>query len=77
MIPTTILEIIQLMSYKIGKSIDCSNETKDTRKRLIKDGLVIDTGGATKITDKGKQYVVMLINTPLPVIAEHWIDPRT
>ena len=45
---------------------------------LITEGLIEVTQGEPgyKMTDKGRKYVRMLIETPMPVDSTKWQDPR-
>jgi hypothetical protein len=73
----TAYEIMSLLKYDHGDHIGCSNRTKQTRADLIAIGLMEDSGvGSTIITEKGKAFIRMIENTPLPVHGGVWLDPR-
>lgn len=51
-------------------------------KKLLNEGLIRDNAscysGAVyyELTGKGKQFLDMILNTPLPVRGDCWVDPR-
>lgn len=80
------LEIV-LESYYFGTLLLESESRKKFYAQAKKDGLVVEekvTGKAklktdevsVQLTERGRAFVQMLLNTPLPVIQTRYVDPR-
>ena len=80
------LEIV-LESYYFGTLLLESESRKKFYEQAKKDGLIAEekvTGKAklkpsevsVQLTERGRAFVNMLLNTPLPVIQTRYVDPR-
>lgn len=80
------LEIV-LESYYFGTLLLESESRKKFYAQAKKDDLIVDgkvTGKAklksdevsVQLTERGRAFVQMLLNTPLPVIQTRYVDPR-
>ena len=80
------LEVV-LESYYFGTLLLESESRKKFYKQAKSDGLIEEEGVPKKaklktdevsvqLTERGRKFVEMLLNTPLPVVQTRYVDPR-
>jgi len=69
------IEILAHLNYKISNDYSPSDEISYLlEKELITEGKTIPPYTHYRLTERGKMFVCMLIETPLPELA--FVDPR-